>query len=246
VKITALVASLEFVSFIIFHLVSGKKSLLLQGFFGGFISSTTVFVQLNFDKRFEHIDEKSIAASLLMAICSMLIECHLILISILNSFSIRALMPFSIMLIFTLVFTFLSLHLKKPSTAEIQDLNDIEIDDPINWKKVFTFSTFIILLKLGMILVQTFTSIPILAAIFLTSIFEAHAVLAVNATSFSIETQLPEMYQMILVILVGSLISKIFLVLKGQNIKNKKLVLLPIIASTVLTLIASYLLLLIY
>ena len=246
VKITALVATLEFISFIVFHLFSGQKSLLIQGFFGGFISSTTVFVQLNYDKRFSHVEEKSIADSLLMAICSMLIECHLILFSIVKMISIQMILPFTFMLLFISIFIYKSVYLKKTKLEKNLQINDLKIDDPIVWKKVFIFSLFIILLKTIMVLIQNFTTIPLIAAVFLTSIFEAHAVLAVNASAFSPQTELFEIYQVILVILMGSLISKLFLVLKGQNIRKKKLVLIPIATSTLLTFIASFILLKIF
>ncbi len=246
IKITTFVATLEFISFILFHLFSEKRSLLLQGFLGGFISSTTVFVQLNYDKRFAQINEKFIVQALLMAICSMLIECLLILVSVANHFSTLMVLPFLFMLIFIIIFILKSIFFTGPKKTESLEINDLEIDDPIVWKKVFSFSLFIILLKVGMILIQKFTSIPKIVAIFLTSIFEAHAVLAINSNAFSSANNLSEMYKVILVILVGSLISKMFLVLRGSNIVNKKLVLIPIITSTIMTILVSFFILLIF
>lgn len=235
VKITALVASLEVISFISFHLLSGKTSLLLQGFLGGFVSSTTVYVQLNYDKRFENIEETLIAEALLMAICSMLIECLLIVLSISPSFHFLMLLPFGVMLFFIMLSFFILVLRKKKHNSLVDGLNDLEIDDPIVWKKVCFFSAYIAFLKLTMILLHEFTNIPVIAATFLASLFEAHAILAVNAANFSKETNLWDMHFIMLVILTGSLISKMFFVLKGNVLSQKRLILIPVIVSTFLT-----------
>ena len=81
------------------HLMSNKNSLLLQGFLGGFISSTTVFMQLNYDLKFKSIDKYIRAQALLLAICSMLIESILIVIIVTTNFSIKMLIPLIVMLI---------------------------------------------------------------------------------------------------------------------------------------------------
>lgn len=48
-KVVALVASLEMISFLAYQFVDKKNGLFLQGFLGGFASSTTVFVQITQD-----------------------------------------------------------------------------------------------------------------------------------------------------------------------------------------------------
>lgn len=239
-KITALVASLEFISFLSFHLLSGKMSLLLQGFLGGFISSTTVYVQLNYDKRFQNVEEKIIAEALLIAVCSMLIECLLIIISVSKDFTLPMLVPFSLMLFFISVFLLYSIIKNKKINHQVSGISNLEIDDPIVWKKVLTFSLYIALLKLLMIILQKFTSIPVIVATFLASLFEAHAILAVNATNFSHTMNLSEIYVITSLILLGSLLSKMFLVLRGKVLSKKRLILLPISISTFLTFLGTY------
>lgn len=240
-KITALVASLEFIGFLSFHLLNGKISLLLQGFLGGFISSTTVYVQLNYDKRFENVEEKLIAESLLIAICSMLIECLLIIVSVSKDFSLPMLLPFALMLLFISVFLLFSISKNNKENYQVDGINNLEIDDPIVWKKVLIFSFYIALLKLLMIVLQKFTNIPVIVATFLASLFEAHAILAVNATNFSKSMNLSDIFMITSLILLGSLLSKMFLVLRGKVLEKKRLILLPITVSTLLTFLGTYL-----
>ncbi len=242
IKIAALVASLEFISFLSFHLLSGKKSLLLQGFLGGFISSTTVYVQLNYDKRFLNLEEKLLAQSLLVATCSMLIECILIVISVSNFLTLQMLVPFGLTLLFISTFLLFSILKTKRADLQVEGLNELEIDDPIVWKKVLVFSFYIALLKFLMIILQEFTSVPVIAATFLASLFEAHAILAVNAANFSTQMSLFEIHSIMMVILTGSLISKMFLVVKGKVLSKKRLVLLPMTISTLLAFLVTYIL----
>ena len=241
-KIIALVASLEFISFLSFHLFGTKSSLLLQGLLGGFISSTTVFVQLNYDKNFEHTNENILSIALLMAICSMLIECLLIIATISPHFTAIYFVPFGLMLfllfcsITFLYFTRSKNHLPQSELAEL------EIEDPIIWKKVLLFSGYIVLLKYILIVLQKVAGIPIIVGSFLASLFEAHAVLAVNATNFTEQVSIGEINSTMLVILVGSLVSKIFFVLKGKVLEKKRLVIVPVSISLVMTILVTLLL----
>jgi len=78
-KIVPLVASLELLSFFSFHLFAKRSSLKLQGFSGGFISSTTVFLQILYDKKFTSLHSRDVILTLILALCAMLLECILIL-----------------------------------------------------------------------------------------------------------------------------------------------------------------------
>ncbi len=73
-KVVALVASLEMISFLAYQFVDKKNGLFLQGFLGGFASSTTVFVQITQDHRFSKFPVNTITSILLFATLAMLIE----------------------------------------------------------------------------------------------------------------------------------------------------------------------------
>lgn len=234
-KIIALVASLEFISFLSFHFFGTKSSLLLQGLLGGFISSTTVFVQLNYDNNFKYTNENILSIALLMAICSMLIECLLILATIPSDFKTIYFLPFGIML-FLLICSIIFLYFTNKSTYIPQsEIVDLKIEDPITWKKVLLFSGYIVLLKYILIILKKFADIPFIVGSFLASLFEAHAVLAVNATNFTKYTSVEDINSILLVILIGSLVSKIFFVLRGEVLDKKRLVILPILISLSIT-----------
>lgn len=94
-----------------------------------------------------------------------------------------------------------------------------------------TLSLYIAALKFGMILLQELTHFPVIIATFIASLFEAHAILAVNAGSFSSQLSLWEMHFIMLIILTGSLISKMFFVYRGKVLSQKRKLFIPILTS---------------
>jgi uncharacterized membrane protein (DUF4010 family) len=241
-KVLAIVATLELVSFLLFHLLGHKKSLLLQGFIGGFISSTAIFMQLNFDKRFAHTDQIFIAQALILANCSMLIECILIAAALSTDFSFLMLLPFFTML-FSLFIAHLVLNYFKSNEATDNEKNiSLEADHPILWKKVMLYSFYISILKFIFGLIHNYSKSSDFVATFLASLLEAHAILAVVVTNNLSISDFPQFLKMVGIILIGSTLSKLFFVLRGKNLKRKSFVILPMMLSLVLALIlVSYL-----
>ncbi len=241
IKLMALVASLEFLSFLSFHLFGKEKSLLLQGFLGGLISSTTVFIQLNFDEKFSQTDNFTIARSMLLAICAMIIECMIILIAYLTHIPSNFILPFTIYLIIILgsIF-FLKIKSKNNSKPIEEKIHSLAIDDPINWINVFKFASYVALLKYLFSLSQEFPLIPKKLGVFLASLFEAHAVLAVSLLERATNAKESELFIILILILAGSTLSKLYFVLKGSVLKTKRLVILPMFIALLFSILTFY------
>lgn len=237
-KITALIATLDIVAFFSFHLLGKKNSLLLQGLLGGFISSTTVFVQLNNDKKFLTAESSVLSQAMLIANSAMLLECILILVTLSVNFSLLMLLPFiySLVVMFGAILTLRVMKKDLPThISPILESIHFENDDPIKWSKVIKFSIYIAGLKYLLLLSQNINGISKELGIFLTSLLEAHAILAISIIDLGSEVTMATFWFTMVLIICGSTVSKIVIVLKGSILKNKTLVIVPLFLSLILT-----------
>jgi len=238
-KLIAITASLEFISFLSFHLFGKEKSLLLQGFLGGVISSTTVFIQLNYDKKFSLTNAHLLACSELIAICAMIIECIIILFAFPQNVSFKYILPFIIYLL-VIVVSIISLKRssnKLPNKTQSHS-QSLEIDDPIKWMNVLKFAFYVAALRYFLSFSKNFLFVPQKLSIFIASIFEAHAVLAVSISNLTLNYNGEDIFIIIILILAGSSISKLYFVLTGPVLKSKRLVVLPILAAFAFSLLS--------
>lgn len=227
-KIFALVASLELMSFFSFHLMGQKKSLYLQGFLGGFVSSTAVYVQLTSDHRFKDADDKDLMIALILAYIAMLAECMLILFTFVGFKEGRVYLPFGFQLVVLCAFLILLAYHHK---SEAQLNLKFEVDHPIRWKDVVIFSMAIIGLIFGMQYLNSTLKLPQELATFIVSLFEAHAVLAAIVSEWVLSPDKMDIVQLSLCVLLGNFISKMFLVIRARTIENKKWVISAIVIS---------------
>ncbi|QSX28695.1 DUF4010 domain-containing protein [Shewanella cyperi] len=226
-KIVPLVAGLELFSFFCFHLAPERSRFQLQGFLGGFISSTAVYLQVLNDKKFAASRERDLRLTLLFALCAMLLECLMIVWFLSGSLAWTYYLPFLIqLLLIVCVIVFLNarkghypeaLEHDNAGMAEIELLND----HPILWKNVLKLSALIFILVYGMHFIGSELELSRNISTLLISLFEAHAVLASVMTEQSLYAQPSGLLTQFFLILCGNALSKSFLVYKGTNLKQK-------------------------
>jgi len=223
-KIVPLVASLELFSFFSFHIFAKRNSLKLQGFLGGFISSTTVFLQILYDEKFTSLPSRDVILTLLLALCAMLLECVFILFFFSTQLPLIYYLPFFLQLgffiaVFFLVQGYLRSRNSKPDNPEM----DIEllIDHPIIWKNVAKLSVFIIAMVSIMHFIGDKFGLSREISTLIISFFEAHAVLAATMFQWSLDPEGIELLQIIFLILLGNTLSKSYLAYKGNNLAKK-------------------------
>ncbi len=210
-KIVPLVASLELLSFFTFHLLAKKSSLKLQGFLGGFISSTAIFLQILYDNKFASLPSRDVISTLLLALFAMLLECIFILFFFSKQLPLIYYLPFFLQLgFFIIVFLLLQRYsLSKDTNSDKQEV-DIElfIDHPIIWKNVVKLSAFIIVLVSIMNFIGNKFGLSGEISVLIISFFEAHAVLAAIMVQSSIDQENMELLRLIFLILLGNTLSK--------------------------------------
>lgn len=223
-KIVPLVASLELFSFFSFHLFAKRNSLKLQGFLGGFISSTAVFLQILYDKKFTSLHSQDVILTLLLALCAMLLECVFILFFSSTQLPLLYYLPFFLQLSFFIVVFFLvqSYLWSKNIIPHNPEMNiELLIDHPIIWKNVVKLSVFIIALVSIMHFIGDNFGLSREISTLIISFFEAHAVLAATMFQWSLDQKNIELLQLIFLILLGNTLSKSYLVYKGNNLAKK-------------------------
>ena len=223
-KIVPLVASLELLSFFSFHLFAKRNSLKLQGFLGGFISSTAVFLQILYDKKFVSLPSRDVISTLLLALFAMLLECVFILFFFSTQLPLIYYLPFFLQLGFFIIVFFLlqRYSLSKDSNSDKKKI-DIElfIDHPIIWKNVAKLSSFIIVLVSIMNFIGDKFGLSGEISILIISLFEAHAILGAIMVQSSIDQDNIELLRLIFLILLGNALSKSYLAYKSKNLVNK-------------------------
>jgi hypothetical protein len=97
------------------------------------------------------------------------------------------------------------------------------IDHPIAWKNLATLSLKILALVSIMHLAGNNLGSSREISTLLVWLFEAHAILASVITQWSLDPQSTELLKLIVVILLGTTLSKSYLVFAGKNLESKGL-----------------------
>ncbi len=225
-KIVPLVASLELFSFFSFHLLAKRSRFQLQGFLGGFISSTAVFLQILNDNKFSSTSGRDLLLILLFALCAMLLECLFIIFYLAEELPFIYYLPFITQLIF---FAIAILYVNASSSSRFASNHaadstvDIEIlnDHPILWKNVAKLSLLIFGFITAMHFIGSEFGLSRSFSTLFISFFEAHAILASVMTEWSLQSQNIELMKLFFLILLGNTLSKSYLALKGSNLTQK-------------------------
>lgn len=238
-KIVPLVACLELFSFFSFHLLAKGRRSQLQGFLGGFISSTAVFVQVLNDEKFAFSSSKDLLQTLLLAVCAMLAECLFILFFLTSDLPLIYYVPFITQLIFfggaALYMNFHSGSKTAPKD-EVSDELDLLIDHPIVWKNVSKFAFIILALVSLMHFIGNNLGFSQDISTLLVSLFEAHAILASVVTQWSLAPQNIDLLKLVFIVLLGNTISKSYLAFKGKNLSAKPLFIALMISALAISL----------
>lgn len=218
VRVVAIVASLELLAFFSFHLLKKDQSVIMQGFLGGMISSTTVFVRLtSMPARAGNYSLGLVSATL-----AMLIECLLILINFIKSDQYYLGIPILVQVVFLSIYLFYLNRTKATHTAE--DL--AEVDHPVLWINVFKLAAMVLLFIYGLRFLNNYFHLGSNLAIFIMSFFEAHSVLAASLLS---QQQDSDILLQVLLILSGHTISKSLLIIRSKQFKQLKNVIVALI-----------------
>jgi len=212
-KIVALIASLEVMGFFSCHLMGNRAGLLLQGFLGGFVSSTMTYLRFTKNQDLKDKHARTISRALILSTIAMLIEGIFIVVAI-NPFATKIIRPLIVQIVFLIIAAFM---IKRPPGETNTHMTTIEIEEPIIWKKVLYFSTFIITLIFLMRFISEQFSLPYHWTSFLISLFESHAVLAAAMTEFQGTHQIREAQLIIILVLTGNVLSKTIFILKADN-----------------------------
>ena len=228
VQITALMASIEYIGFFALHLFGRSKGLFIQGFFGGLISSTMMFIQLGDSGKTKGHSPIDIARTLLLATIAMLLLGVVIVYTLADAQSFQLALPLFIQSGTLLaVVVILGLQEKMKPSQESEQL--VMIDDPIVWKNVLKFTVFLASILLIVKAVTKMIPESYLLSTFIIALFETHAILAAAMTNLSTISEAPKL--VILTIMFGNIVSKIFLVAKGQVHEAKRPVILSLAGS---------------
>jgi len=200
VKLVALVGTLEALGFFAAHLFGAQRGLLLQGLLGGFLSSTMTYLRL----APLQVSVNLRARALLLSTLAMLTEALLIIATLAPA---RALvLPLSQMLLLGLIVAFFrqASRAQGDRTAATAEL-EIDIRDPIVWRRVLKLSLLIIAFIGGMRLISQRLPLPFELTTLVISLFESHAVLAALLADPQKEEFVPTI---ILIVLLGNALSK--------------------------------------
>lgn len=226
-KIVPLVASLELFSFFSFHLLAKRSRLQLQGFLGGFVSSTAVYLQMLNSARFASIESPQLVVTLLLAISAMLIECLVIMYFLAEEVPMITYIPFVAQLIFfasvaMLIHVFLIKRAKDSvqNDSQVAYSLDTELvnDHPIVWMTVAKLSLFIFVLIAVMHFIGNELGLSRDFSTLLVALFEAHAILVSVITEWSMDPSGIDLLKLIFLILLGNTLSKSYLVYRSKNL----------------------------
>jgi len=221
-RVVAIVATLDLLSFLLFHFVAKRNSLRLQGFLGGFVSSTAVFLHVLNSKNYQHVPAPLLSASLFYALTAMLFECLLIIVLLAGQAPLIFYVPFATSLM-CFVFAAILFEWKAPSMKVSQAMEPLAAvaEHPISWSSVAKFSAIILALILLLeFLAQEFAFSANISAT-LIALFEAHAVLAASVTGWSQNSTTETVITLFLMILLGNTLGKSLLVWRGYNLTKK-------------------------
>lgn len=216
-KIISLVATLEMFSFLTFHTLKKQTGIIVQGFLGGFISSTGTFLRLTRDSVYNNVPSLQIELALISTTCSMLLEAIFLSFALNRSLFFEIARPIFIILFSFALIGILKIIKKKRDTS--QSNFEYNIDDPINWKNVLKLTLIIISLIFATRFINQYSKLPIYISSCIISLFEAHGVLAALLTEYS---DIKLISSSVMAILFGGLFSKIIIIFRGTNQSVKK------------------------
>lgn len=224
-KVVPIIAGLEFLSFLTFHSLPAKKSMNIQGFLGGLVSSTAVFVQLLFDVKFKQTYHQELINALLLALSAMLMECLVILYAFVSLDDYLYFLPFAIQLLLILAWL-IQQQVSRPERGTTSKNTDIalslEMDHPILWKNVLKLSLLITALVWIMQTAGSFLSHSKAIATTFIALFEAHAVLAAVLTDWQLHPASNNLLLLCCMILLGNTLSKSYLIYRSPNLTHKE------------------------
>lgn len=211
------------ISFLAYQFVDKQNGLYLQGFLGGFASSTTVFVQITQDHRFSKLSVNTLTSILLFATLAMLIETLIIGLGLDASQKILYMIGFQMIVTAVYIYRLWREH----ETSKETNIH-FYIDHPIIWKRVLKLALFILTLIGVMKLITTYAPISEPLAVLLTSLFEAHAVFA----AILLKDHQSNIYFLYILVSLGSVLSKLFLVWRSKIPGLVRQIILPFAIST--------------
>lgn len=214
-KIVALMATLDVIGFFSFHALGSGRSLLIQGFLGGIVSSTGTFLRLCSRHRIQENELHPLSQSLLLAMTAMLFECLLIIYALVPDRFLPIATPVLIQTGLILVFISLSRG-RSTIHGQIEGLNEL-IEKPIIWVRVLKISVLIAVLVYGMRFFNEKLDLDPAWGAFIASFFEAHAITAASMGADHLSTESAQ--KIMLFILTGNAISKSLIVLKSGSKK---------------------------
>ncbi len=225
-KIVPLVASLELFSFFSFHLLAKRSRFQLQGFLGGFISSTAVFLQTLNDNKYVSTSERDLLSTLLFALCAMLLECLFIIFYLSDELSFVYYLPFITQLIvFSIAIIYVNIcsKFRTLNSHAVDSAVDIELlnDHPIIWKNVAKLSFLIFVIIAAMNFIGSELGLSRGIGTFVVSFFEAHAILASLMTEWHFQSPDIDLIKLFFIILLGNTVSKSYLAIRGSNLRQK-------------------------
>lgn len=221
IKIVALLASLQMMGFFAYHVAGNRAGLIIQGFLGGFVSSTMTYLQFTQQEEFAHHNRWTVSRALLLSTVAMLAECTFIVLTL----ATHSIWPLILPILTQLAIITLIVFLLPASTGSTASANKkLIVDEPIVWKKVIYFSLLILFLIYSMRFVSQHLSLNYMISAFFMSLFESHGVLAAAITEFNTNPTPHQGQIAVVVILLGNVISKSFFVLRGKNHAIRKTV----------------------
>jgi uncharacterized membrane protein (DUF4010 family) len=235
--LTALMASIEMIGFFALHLFGKKKGVFVQGFIGGFISSTMIYIQFGDKEKMKAFYARDIVGALILSTISMLSLCILLVLTITSGNPVNIWLPFMFQIIGLIFCHFLILSLLPRN--DIHDNSTlISIDNPIIWKNVLKFTLFFACILYGLKWMATLLPDSYLVTTFIISLFESHAILAAFLSEIDFIQEKFQSEWIISLILLGNLVSKIFLVSRSEISGIKIPVTLSLIGSFLLSFVA--------
>lgn len=217
-RIAALVGSFQLGSFIAFSLAGHRIGLLVQGLLGGFVSSTTTFVQFTHDEKFQCQPAHLLCKGLFLATTAMLTEC-LFLIFLIQP---NAFLQLGLPVIIQIIIILLVIAFWNPRSESLDGLRTPSPQmeqKPIVWKSVLQLTGLIVLLIYGTRFLNQQLSLPYYVSSLILALFEAHGVLAAALSNLTSEEVFSEGTRIILAVLGGSTFSKCILALRSPQKK---------------------------
>ncbi len=214
-KIVALMSTLDVIGFFSFHALGAGRSLLIQGFLGGIISSTGTFLKLSSRHRIQDNELHALTQSLLLALTAMLFECLLIIYALRADAFMAIALPVLVQSALIVSFILFS-HGRNTIHSEIEGMTKM-IEKPVIWVRVVKISVLISALIYGMRFLNEKLNLDPSWGAFIASFFEAHAITA--ATIGADELTATHGQKIMLMILSGNAISKTLICMRSGSRK---------------------------